>query len=128
MNCNDSEKQAIIQFIKDSLKPIEAGEVIANKGIASHKGYLRRWFTDILEGEIPLINISPQNRIIIKWHYSLDISWRMIAGIVNQSPSTLKERCDRVFSDIVDNMPGKQREELLRIINETESARYEHDG
>lgn len=124
MNCNDEDKQAIVQFIKDSLKPISSGEAIASKGITSKRGYLRKWFVDILEGNVPLITIDCRYSTIIKWHYTQGVSWRAISVITQTPTTTLRANCDLILSIVVDHMMRAQQLSILKIIRETTSVRY----
>jgi hypothetical protein len=126
MSITQEGKDAIVQFIKDSLKPINGGEVLANKGISSKTGHLRKWFIDILEGNVPLMTIDKRYTIIIKWHYTNGVSWRAISNITQIPQATLRSNSNHILERIVDSMQEAQQYGILRIIEDAESARYKH--
>lgn len=125
----------IVRYIEQSLSPIENGEVLVNGDIAT-KGRIRRWFMDILEGQIPVVLYDTMNRNdfwFVKMHYVWKMSWAQIHRNTMIPESTLRYRRDRFFRAVVEAMPIPQGVEILKIHKRHEEdiqrqARWEHES
>ena len=125
----------IIRYIEQSLRPIENGEVLVNGDIAT-KGRIRRWFMDILEGQIPVILYDKMNRTdywFVKMHYVWGQSWAQIHRNTMIPESTLRYRRERFFKAVVEVMPIPQGVEILKIHRRHEAdshrqARWENES
>ena len=121
MNFCIEDTRIITRYIKQALAPTTAAEILSNGDIA-HKGRIRRWFMDILEGQCPVMaNINQEGDWdFVKMRYQMGMSWGDISQDTMTPLSTVRYRCNRFFTNIVNNMPAAQGKEILRI-----NARHE---
>lgn len=116
MRYSHKARGIIIQYLKDSMKPVTKGEVLGGHQIAS-EGRIRRWFQDILEGDIAFIGIDPKDEAYtyLKLHYRYGWPWARVAKEYNIPISTLSLKRNKFFHDIVENMDLYLGLEILRI-------------
>lgn len=137
MRYSHRARSIIIQYIKDSIKPIDCGEVLGGHQITT-EGRIKRWFQDILEGNIAFINIDPKDEAYtyLKLHYRWGWPWARISDEYKIPKATLYRKVDKFFHDIVDNMELNLGHELLRLNDKHEveaitgklSPRWEFEG
>ena len=115
MRYSHKARSIIIQYIKDSMKPIDCGEVLGGHQITA-EGRVRRWFQDILEGNVPLIfGRDSEEYTYVKLHYRWGWSWQRISEEYKIPKTTLYRKRDKFFGDIVENIEPDLAYEILRI-------------
>lgn len=117
MRYSHRARSIIIRYIKDSMKPIDSGEVLGGHQITA-EGRVRRWFQDILEGNIAFIFVGKKESegyTFVKLHYHDGWTWQRIAYEYKMPKTTLYRKRDKFFNDIVETMELNLGHEILRI-------------
>lgn len=122
MKFSKKARAEIIQYIQDSMKPIEDDETLPKMQIAGTDKWsdwrrIRMWLMDILEGSATLIGKTyDYDMMVVKLKYEKGLTWRQISDRLLMPESTLKDRTRKFFNKLVDDMPAKQGSEILWTI------------
>lgn len=116
MRYSHRAKSIIIQYIKKSIKPIDCGEVLGGHQITT-EGRVKRWFQDILEGNIVFINIDPKDEAYtyLKLHYRYGWSLKRVSDEYLVPETTLRRKVNAFLGGLVESMELDLGHEILRI-------------
>ena len=114
MRYSHRARSIIIRYIKDSMKPIDSGEVLGGHQITT-EGRIKLWFQDILEGNIAFINMKDEAYTYLKLHYRYGVPWSRIADEYLVPETTLRRKVNTFLGELVENMELDLGHEILRI-------------
>lgn len=126
MRYSHRARSIIIRYVKDAMKPIDSGEVLGEHSEfvgSDRRNRIRRWFQDIIEGNIVFINIDPKDEAYtyLKLHYKYGWSWARIVREYNIPETTLRRKVYQFLIGLVESMELDLGHEILRI-NERHKA------